>query len=276
MTLTPDLQEKYEKLKGILRDMQSVLVGFSGGVDSTFLLKVAHDELADNVLAVTASSATLSWDELEESKQLAQIIGAPHLVIEADELKCAEFVKNPPDRCYHCKKLRFSILRNLQLEHNLKWLADGTNADDEDDWRPGIKAAAELGVRSPLKEAGLTKLDIRELAAAVSLPNWDKPSMACLASRIPYGEEITEIKLQQIAEAEKFLRGLGLRQLRVRHHGNTARIEVPKDDWPRVIEQSEMVVEKLKEVGFHFVSLDLSGFRSGSLNCVLAKKSFAS
>lgn len=267
----PGLQDKYKNLQAILSDMQSLLIGFSGGVDSTFLLKAAHDLLGDRVLAVTANSATLAPSELEEAKRIAREIGVSHEVVWADELTCADFVKNPPDRCYHCKKMRFSIFKKLQIECNLRWVADGTNADDVGDFRPGIKAAAELGIRSPLMEAGLTKSDIRELSVVLNLPTWDKPSTACLASRVPYGEIITGEKLNQIAQAEEYLKGLGFRQPRVRHHGDLARIEIPKDAMEAALQKSAEIVEKLKEIGFHFVSLDLSGFRSGSMNVVLDK-----
>ncbi len=265
----PGLQDKYKNLQDILYDMQSVLIGFSGGIDSTFLLKVAHDLLGDGALAATANSATLTPSELVEAKRIAKDIGAPHEVIWSDELACADFVKNPPERCYHCKKIRFSIFKKLQVERSLKWIADGTNADDEGDFRPGLRAAAEMGIRSPLKEANLTKSNIRELSRALSLPNWDKPSMACLASRVPYGEIITEQKLYQIARAEEYLKEIGFKEFRIRHHGNLARIEVPKNEMNRTLEKSDEIVKKLKAIGFHFVSLDLSGFKSGSMNQML-------
>ncbi len=265
----PDLQDKYKNLQDILSDMQSVLIGFSGGVDSTFLLKAAHDLLGEMAVAVTANSATLAPGELEEAKQIAKDIGAVHDIVLSDELSCTDFVKNPPDRCYHCKKTRLSVFKKLQVGHGLKWMADGTNADDKGDFRPGMRAAAEMGIRSPLMEAGLTKSDIRELSSDLNLPTWDKPSMACLASRVPYGEIITKEKLNQIAQSEEYLRGLGFRELRVRHHGELARIEVPKDVMEAALQKSAEIVAKLKEAGFHFVSLDLSGFKSGSMNSVL-------
>ncbi|MBE0448101.1 MAG: ATP-dependent sacrificial sulfur transferase LarE [Actinobacteria bacterium] len=269
MAVSDSLQEKYRNLKDILREMDSVLIGFSGGVDSALLLKVAHDVLGRRALAITGNSATLALSELEEAKRVVENIGASHVIVQADELECADFVVNPPERCYHCKKTRFSTFKKIQLERGLKWMADGTSADDEGDWRPGIKAGIEMGIRSPLKEAGLTKSDIRKLSADLGLPTWDKPSMACLASRVPYGEAITEEKLHQIAEAEAYLQGLGFRQLRVRHHGDLARIEVPRESMNEVLRQSDVIAGKLKEIGFYFVALDLSGFKSGSMNAVL-------
>jgi len=263
------LQDKYFKLKSILADMKSVLVGFSGGSDSTLLLKVAHDVLGNLAVAVTAESPTLPKSELEGARQLAKVIGAEHASVCVDELKSPEFVLNPPERCYHCKKIRFSVFKELQVERGLDWFADGTNIEDEGDWRPGIKAAIELGIRSPLKEAGFMKQDIRELSRFLGLPTWDKPSMACLASRVPYGEPVTKDKMRQVAEAEDCLRGLGYDQLRVRHHGSVARIEVPKKDIERLVKQSDDIVDRLKAIGFNFVSLDLSGFKSGSMNTVL-------
>lgn len=265
------LDEKYRQLKDNLKDMESVLIGFSGGVDSALLLKVAYDVLGEEVLAATAYSATLAPSELEAAKMIAATIGANHIVVEADELTSGDFVANPPERCYHCKKTRFSILGEIQARHGLKWMADGTNADDEGDWRPGIRAADEMGIRSPLKEAGLTKDEIRELSASLGLSTWDKPSMPCLASRIPYGQVITEEKLYQIAQAEEILRDLGFMQLRVRHHGDLARIEVPKGQLTRAIEQADTIIEKLKETGFLFIALDLAGFTSGSMNAVLSR-----
>ncbi|MCL6472922.1 MAG: ATP-dependent sacrificial sulfur transferase LarE [Firmicutes bacterium] len=267
--LRKGLEDKYLRLQGILAEMQSVLIGFSGGADSTLLLKVAHDMLGDKAVAVTANSATLELSELEDAKRIAKEIGSTHLIVDANELECKEFIKNPPDRCYHCKKIRFSLLKDIQKEHNFNWIADGTNADDEGDWRPGIKAAAEMGIRSPLKEAGLCKSDIRELSALLGLSTWDKPSMACLASRIPYGEEINAAKLHQIAKAEKYIKELGFRQLRVRHHGDLARIEVPKDEMDKVLKSADRIVAQLKAFGFNFISLDLSGFKSGSMNVAL-------
>jgi len=272
MTNLPlELQQKHSVLITILNEMGSMLIGYSGGVDSTFLLKSAHDLLGDNVLAVTADSATLTGDELDEAGEVASAIGAAHLAVKTDEFESEDFIANPPERCYYCKKERFSALKDIQAARGFKWVAEGSNADDDNDWRPGTKAVRELGVRSPLKEAGLTKPDIRELSRALGLSTWDKPSAACLASRIPYGERITEDKLNQIAEAEQYLKELGFRQLRVRHHGDLAKIEVPADDMQEVIRRADEITTRIKQLGFYFVALDLAGFKSGSMNKVLNK-----
>lgn len=266
-----ELQQKHSLLITILSEMKSMLIAYSGGVDSTFLLKSAHGLLGDSVLAVTADSATLTRTELDEAREVAAAIGATHLVVKTDEFRSEDFIANPPERCYYCKTERFSALKDLQIERGFKWVAEGSNTDDDNDWRPGTQAARELGVRSPLKEAGLTKADIRELSRIVGLPTWDKPSAACLASRIPYGERITEDKLHQIAGAERYLKELGFTQLRVRHHGDLAKIEVPVDDMQEVLSRAAEITDSIKRHGFHFVALDLAGFKSGTMNASLDK-----
>lgn len=267
--MSPNL--KLSKLKNTLLDLESVVIAFSGGVDSTFLAKVAYETLGERALAVTASSETYTPKELEEAKELADKIGINHLVIHTEELSNESFVQNPPERCYHCKKELFSKLFLLAKEKGLNFVLDGANADDVGDFRPGLTAGKELGVRSPLKETGLTKNDIRELSKEMGLPTWDKPSAACLSSRFPYGDPITKEKLQQVQLAESCLRELGFVQFRVRHHGKIARIEIPVENFKLLIDESirNKILDKFKDVGFGYITLDLSGFSSGSMNLVL-------
>ncbi|MFH1994152.1 MAG: ATP-dependent sacrificial sulfur transferase LarE [Nitrospinota bacterium] len=268
-----ETERKFNSLKENLRGRGSVLIAFSGGVDSTFLLKTASIIPNLNLLGVTALSSTYPKSEQDEAVQLAKEMGVKHTLIDSEELDIPQFADNNPDRCYHCKKELFSKLKEIAKENGLKYVLDGSNADDSSDYRPGSKAVAELGIKSPLQEAGLTKEEIRELSKEMGLPTWDKPAMACLSSRFPYGEKITKDKLAAIEEGERFLRGLGFRQLRLRHHGNIARIELSKDDIKRVIEQnmSQQIIEKIKSLGFAYVTIDLEGYRTGSLNEVLPK-----
>lgn len=269
---TLDLQAKERRLFEIVADLGSALVAYSGGVDSTLLLRVCVDTLGPlQVLAVTATSETLATREELEARSLAAGMGARHLELPVSELQDEEFVSNPPDRCYHCKRIRYGQLARLAHERGLRWVVDGANADDLGDYRPGLRAASELGVRSPLQEAGLSKADVRRLSHAFGLPTWDKPSFACLASRIPYGNRITAEKLRQIDASEGFLQSLGFQQVRVRHHGDTARIEVSTDDIVALAsrEVAPLVVERLKALGFSYVSLDLEGYRTGSMNELL-------
>jgi len=247
-------------------------VAYSGGVDSTFLLKVAKDKLGDkNVLAVTAISPLYPERELNEAGRVAQEIGVRHLLIESNELEIEGFSKNPTNRCYFCKRELFEKLLNLAKGEGMHFVVEGSTLDDEKDHRPGRRAIQELGIRSPLKEALFTKGEVRELSNALGLDTWDKPSFACLASRFPYGEEITLEELKMIDEAEAFLLGLGFKQIRVRHHGNLARIEIYPEEIERLLDRSlrEKVVSHLKKIGYHYVTLDLQGFRSGSMNEVL-------
>ncbi len=262
--------EKYNKLKTLLLDLRKILVAFSGGVDSTFLLRTARDLLGnDNVLAVTAVSATTSRQEQRDARKYADIFGVEHLMIKTNELDIPEFVQNPPDKCYLCKKHRFGSLVKIAREKGFDVVADGENADDYLDFRPGTLAAKELGIRSPLREAGLTKQEIRQLSKEFGLPSWNKPSYACLASRIPYHEIITEEKLNQVDKGEEFLRDLGfLPQLRVRHHGNTVRIELDEKDIGKMVQDDirDGIVKYFKSLGFAYVTIDLEGYSMGSLN----------
>ena len=262
------LEKKLNDLKYMLKSMESVLIAFSGGVDSTFLSKVAFDVLKDKALAVTATAATYPQAEFEEAKKLAQEIEIKHEIIISEELDIPEFSKNSTNRCYYCKGELFSKLREMADQRGFKHVADGSNFDDLNDYRPGMQAANELGVKSPLKEAKLTKVDIRELSKRMNLPTWNKPSFACLASRFPYGSGITKEKLTTVDKAEQFLRGLGIRQLRVRHHGQIARIEVSKDDMAKFVKDKirEKIVKMFKELGYIYVTLDLGGYRMGSMN----------
>lgn len=261
--------EKFEKLKGMIKNLGSVIVAFSGGVDSTFLLKVCLDVLGkENVLAVTARSSTYPSRELEEAKELAKSFGANHEIIVSEELEVPGFSENPPERCYYCKKELFGKLVKMARERGFNFVLDGSNADDTGDFRPGMKAKDELGVISPLKEVGLTKAEIRALSQKMGLPTWNKPSFACLASRFPYGERITEEKLNRVGKAEDLLNELGFIQYRVRSHADLARIEVSPEEIERFFERSlrEKVVAEFKKLGFVYVSLDLTGYRTGSMN----------
>jgi len=272
-----DTAEKLNALRGILTDMRSVLLAFSGGVDSTFLLKVASEVMPDRVLAVTALSATYPQEEHKKACEMARRLGVRHLSISTDELSDPNFASNPVRRCYFCKKALFTRLREISAREDLACVIDASNLDDCSDYRPGREAAEELGVRSPLVEARLTKADIRALSREMGLPTWDQPSMACLASRFPYGEQITPEKLHRVEQAERMLRELGLGQVRVRSHGRLARIEV---DEARVQELAmpgvrQEVLRKLKSLGFVYVTVDLEGYRTGSLNEVLRSQDSA-
>ena len=263
------LEDKLENLIEIIKSLESVVIAFSGGVDSTLLAKVALDVLRDRVIAVTARSETYTKSELEDAIELAKMIGIRHEVIVSEELDIPEFSHNPANRCYYCKKELLKKLKEIAETYGFKNVIEGANFDDTDDYRPGMMAVEEMGVSSPLKEAKLTKSEIRDLSKRFGLPTWDKPSAACLASRFPYGSEITREKLNVIGEAEAFLKSLGIRQLRVRHHDQIARIEVAEKDMDILIQNRQQIVSKLKELGFKYVTMDLQGYRTGSMNEVL-------
>ncbi len=259
---------KLDRLKNILSEMGKVLVAFSGGVDSSFLLKAARDVLGENVFAVIASSETYPEKEREEAIRLARKLNVRFQIIQTKELENPEFSHNPPERCYFCKMELFSNLKKIADAQGISYVLDGSNYEDTSDFRPGAKAGAELGVRSPLKEVGLVKNEIRQLSKLLDLPTWNKPSMACLSSRFPYYTEIESDSLKQVARAEEYLKELGFTQVRVRHHGQIARIEVEPAEFQKIIdaETRKEMIQYFKELGYIYITLDLAGFRSGSMN----------
>ena len=274
MIAKEDAASKKENLIHYLEKLDSLLVAFSGGVDSTFLLALSHQTLMDKVVAVTESSTTYPSREREEAIKFTKDRGIEHIVFQADETNIAEFVSNAPDRCYHCKKSLSKNLLNIAKQKSISHVAYAANLDDLSDYRPGMDAAREMGIIAPLVDAHLSKEEIRFLSKEMGLPTWDKPAMACLASRIPYGEPITTKKLKMVEEAEDFLADQGFRQYRVRHHGSVARIEVAGSEIKKVTgpELRKNIVEKFRQIGFYHIAVDLEGYFSGSMNRVLKNK----
>jgi uncharacterized protein len=260
---------KCEKLKQYLKELKTVAVAFSGGMDSTFLLKVAHDVLGDNVLAITVASALFPKRELQQAKHFVQNHGIAHSIVHAEVLKNTEFSKNTHHRCYYCKKELCAILQRVASEKNIKHVLEGSNFDDLNDYRPGTKALKEFGFKSPLQEVKLTKSDIRALSQAMNLSTWDKPAFACLASRVPYGVQITKSRLNMVEQAEDFLQKVGVKQFRVRFHNELARIEVLPDDFQRILSHADEIVTEFTKIGFTYITLDIKGYRTGSLNEVI-------
>jgi pyridinium-3,5-biscarboxylic acid mononucleotide sulfurtransferase len=265
------IDQKWDRLRSLLSEMRTVLLAYSGGVDSSVLLRAAAETLGQNLIAVTAVSETYPAEELHFAKRFTSSLGVRHRILQTEELSKEEFSRNAEDRCYHCKQELFSKLRQIAEAEGIRWILDGSNNDDQRDYRPGRRAAGEFSVRSPLAETGLSKQEIRDLARRLNLPMWDKPSLACLSSRIPYGTRITPTLVKNIHAAENIVRGLGIRQVRVRHHGDTARIEVDREDIIRLVseESKRMIVDSFKALGYAYICIDLEGYRTGSMNEVI-------
>ncbi|HTY59892.1 MAG TPA: ATP-dependent sacrificial sulfur transferase LarE [Bacteroidota bacterium] len=273
--LSEATQRKYDRLVEILRSMESVAIGYSGGVDSTLLLKVAADTLGARAVAMIGRSETYPTREFEEAVNIASAIGARAVIVRTEETDDLKFRENPADRCYYCKTELFGKLGGIAEREGLRWIADGTITDDMGDFRPGMKAKSEKEVRSPLLEADLSKTEVREISKHLGLPTWDKPSFACLSSRFPYGTAITRENLTRVDRAESFLRDNGFRAFRVRFHdASTARIEVSPGEFPRILEDPlrAAIVAMFKEMGFVYVTLDMQGYRTGSMNEVLSEE----
>ncbi len=273
--MNADLSQKYDSLRAELTELDSVAIGFSGGIDSTLLIRVATDVLGDNALAVIGRSETYPTREFEEAIALAKQFGSRYRVVNTEETDDLKFRENPPNRCYFCKTELFTKLHKIAEEEGIRWVADGTIVDDLVDFRPGMKAKSENNVRSPLLDAGFTKNDVRMLAKELGISTWDKPSFACLSSRFPYGFGITKENLMKVDAAESFMRDNGFRFFRVRHHDDrTARIELGPQEFHRVFEDAfrSTLVQHFKNLGYLYVTLDLQGFRSGSMNEVLTEE----
>jgi len=259
------------KLRALIRSLESVVVAYSGGVDSTLVVALAKEELGEKVLAVTIKSELYPQWQSDDAAKVAAELGVRHEIVRTSELEIDRFAENPPDRCYYCKRELFGHIGRIAEREGFAAVLDGANADDPHDHRPGLRAAAELGVRSPLKETGITKEMVREISRSLGLPTWSKPAFACLASRFPYGLRITRERLAMVAQAEEVLRSIGLKQYRVRHHDTIARIEVPAEEIERLSspEVRKELVTAFKRIGYLYVTLDLEGFRSGSMNAAL-------
>ncbi|HVB65574.1 MAG TPA: ATP-dependent sacrificial sulfur transferase LarE [Nitrolancea sp.] len=259
-------QEKYSQIQQIMADLGSVVVAYSAGVDSTLVLRIARDALGERVVAATGLSDTYPDEEMAEARTLAAEMGVEHVMVRTEELTDPRYAMNSHQRCFFCKNELYGKLRELADQRGIPHIVDGTNADDLGDHRPGLRAARQIGVRSPLQEVGMTKAEIREISNELGLRTWDKPAFACLSSRFPFGTPITLEKLKQVADAERGIRQLGFRGFRVRHHDKLARLEVDPADFPRVLERHDEVVACIRAAGYRFVTLDLQGYRSGSLN----------
>ncbi len=271
LQIPPETEKKMEFLKQALKNLGSAAIAFSGGVDSTFLLKMAHEVLGGHAAAVTAESGSFPKRELEETEAFCKKEGIRQIIFESRELEIPGFAQNPPNRCYLCKKAFLQKIKEIAKENGISFVAEGSNVDDEEDYRPGMQAVAELGIQSPLREAGLTKREIRLLSKKMGLDTWDKPSFACLSSRFPYGEVITKERLAMVERGEQLLQELGFLQYRVRIHGRMARIEVLPEDFPRLLQEEtrNQITEKFREYGFAYAAMDLKGYRTGSMNEVL-------
>lgn len=272
--MSSELAAKYAVLRQIFAEMGQVVIGYSGGVDSTLVMKIAHDVLGDGAVAVTGDSEAFPQGEVDAAQQVAEDMGITVVRVRTHEISNPHFAVNNPNRCYHCKTELFTELQKVASDRQIPWIADGSHADDGrvGDHRPGMRAAEERSVRSPLREAGMSKADVRALALHLNVPNWDKPSFACLSSRFPYGTAITPDLLARLDGCEKLLRELGFRQFRVRHHDTVARIEVEPADIIRVVEHREQIHARFKELGYTYVTLDLEGYRSGKMNDTLTRR----